>query len=116
MLTDGTWSVLSKVMYLSGRIYNKPDHRKTLEGILYKMRTGIPWRDLPSDFGRWSAIYRRFNLSSKKGILNELFRALSRDVLSGLINIVAVQELLTMNQLERAEVETLRKFILQSIA
>ncbi|WP_139016273.1 MULTISPECIES: transposase, partial [unclassified Pseudoalteromonas] len=37
-----------------GRIYNKPDHRKTLEGILYKMRTGIPWRDLPSDFGRWS--------------------------------------------------------------
>ncbi len=70
MLTDGTWSVLSKVMYLSGRIYNKPDHRKTLEGILYKMRTGIPWRDLPSDFGRWSAIYRRFNLWSKKGILN----------------------------------------------
>ncbi len=52
----------------------------------------------------------------KKGILNELFRALSRDVLSGLINIVAVQELLTMNQLERAEVEILRKFILQSIA
>jgi len=50
MLTDGTWNVLSKVMYLSGRIYNKPDHRKTLEGILYKMRTGIPWRDLPSDF------------------------------------------------------------------
>ena len=36
-------------------------------------------------------------------------------VLSGLINIVAVQELLTMNQLERAEVEILRKFILQSI-
>ena len=47
MLTDGTWNVLSKVMYLSGRIYNKPNHRKTLEGILYKMRTGIPWRDLP---------------------------------------------------------------------
>lgn len=79
MLTDGTWNVLSKVMYLSGRIYNKPNHRKTLEGILYKMRAGIPWRDLPSDFGRWSAIYRRFNLWSKKGILNELFRALSRD-------------------------------------
>ncbi|TMO23285.1 IS5/IS1182 family transposase, partial [Pseudoalteromonas sp. S4741] len=34
MLTDGTWNVLSKVMYLSGRFYNKPDHRKTIQGIL----------------------------------------------------------------------------------
>tara|TARA_R110001606_G_scaffold327227_1_gene474056 strand:- start:131 stop:337 length:207 start_codon:yes stop_codon:yes gene_type:complete len=41
MLTGGTWNVLSKVMCLSDRIYNKPEHRKTLEGILYKMRTGI---------------------------------------------------------------------------
>ena len=44
------------------------------------MRTSIPWRDLPSDFGSWSAIYRRFNLWSKKrGGVSELFRTLSRD-------------------------------------
>jgi transposase len=79
MLTDETWNVLSRIMHLSGRIYKKPEHRKTLEGILYKMRTGIPWRDLPPCFGTWSAIYRRFNLWSKKDVLNELFRVLSRD-------------------------------------
>lgn len=58
-VTDETWNVLSRIMHLSGRIYNKPEHRNTLEGILYIMRTGIPWRDLPPYFGEWSAIYRQ---------------------------------------------------------
>ena len=66
-------------MHLSGRIYNKPEHRSTLEGILYRMRTEMPWRDLLPEFGAWSAVYRRLNLWSKKDILNELFRVLSRD-------------------------------------
>ena len=51
MLTDDSWKLLSRIMYLTGRIYNKPEHRMTLEGILYRMRTGIPWRDLPQEFG-----------------------------------------------------------------
>lgn len=78
MLTDQSWSFLLNVMKNTGRIYDKPEHRMTFEGILYRMRTGVPWRDLPTDFGDWSAIYRRFNLWSKKGILNNLFNALTR--------------------------------------
>ncbi|ERT13438.1 hypothetical protein O185_09185, partial [Photorhabdus temperata J3] len=35
----------------TGFIYHKTKHRQALEGILYRMRTGIPWRDLPSEFG-----------------------------------------------------------------
>src|SRR5690606_21306088 len=62
MLTDKSWLKLKELMMNSGRIYNKFDHRMTLEGILYRMRTGIPWRDLPSDFGQWSSVFRRFNL------------------------------------------------------
>jgi transposase len=65
-------------MHLIGRIYNRPEHRKTREGILFKMRTGIPWGDLPPYFGKWSAVFRRFNLWSKKDVLNELFRVLTR--------------------------------------
>lgn len=78
MLTDDSWKLLSRIMYLTGRIYNKPEHRMTLEGILYRMRTGIPWRDLPREFGEWSAVFRRFNLWSKKGVLTEIFQFLSR--------------------------------------
>lgn len=76
MLTDTHWKKLSSLMSLTGRVYNKPKHRNTFEGILYRMRTGCPWRDLPSDYGDWRQIYRRFNLWSKKGILIELFDAL----------------------------------------
>lgn len=78
MLTDERWQKLSRLMYQSGRIYNKPEHRMTLEGILYRMRTGCPWRDLPPEFGQWSSVFRRFNLWSKKGVLETLFKTLSR--------------------------------------
>ena len=78
MLTDQRWQKLLQVMKSTGRIYNKPEHRMTFEGILYRLRTGIPWRDLPTEFGGWSAIYRRFNLWSKKGLLNMLFNELAK--------------------------------------
>lgn len=65
-------------MYLTGRIYNKPEYRMTLEDILCRMRTGTPWRDLPHEFGDWSAVFRLFNLWSKKGVMTEIFEFLSR--------------------------------------
>lgn len=37
------------------------DLRMTVEGILYRMRSGCPWRDLPEAFGRWNTVYKRFN-------------------------------------------------------
>ena len=78
MLTDKRWLLLLQLMKSTGRAYNKPEHRMTFEGILYRLRTGIPWRDLPKQFGSWSAVYRRFNLWSKKGVLNILFSELAR--------------------------------------
>ncbi len=77
MLTDARWKLLFNTMKSTGRVYDKPEHRMTFEGILYRMRTGLPWRDLPIEFGDWSAVYRRFNLWSKKGILRILFNRLS---------------------------------------
>ena len=51
----------------------------TFEGILYRMRTGCPWRDLPNEFGNWSTVFRRFNLWSRKGVLLNLFNWLSKN-------------------------------------
>ena len=79
MLTDSTWEKLKKILKDSGRVYNKYEHRDTLEGILYRMRTGVQWRDLPSDFGIWNTVYRRFNLWSKKGILKKIFQSLAAE-------------------------------------
>ncbi|EOX4352720.1 TPA: IS5 family transposase [Vibrio cholerae] len=78
MLTDKRWEKLLQLMKNTGRIYNKSEHRMTFEGILYRLRTGIPWRDLPTEFGDWNTVYRRFNLWSKKGLLDILFNDLSK--------------------------------------
>ena len=78
MLTDEYWLKLSRLLLETGRVYNKPEHRMTLEGILYRMRVGCPWRDIPRAFGDWNTIYRRFNLWSKKGVLLQLFTALKQ--------------------------------------
>jgi transposase len=47
MLSDEHWESLAKLMKSTGRVYDKREHRLTLEGILYRMGRGCPWRDLP---------------------------------------------------------------------
>lgn len=78
MLTDEHWSKLKPIMLNFG-IYDKEKLRQTTEGILYRMRTGCPWRDLPEDFGNWNSVYKRFNEWSQKEILMNVFRELSKD-------------------------------------
>jgi transposase len=78
MLSDAQWTLLYRVMQFSNRVYNKPQHRMTLEGILYRMRTGCPWRDLPPEFGHWNTVFKRFNLWSEKGVLLCVFKWLTR--------------------------------------
>ena len=79
MLSDESWESLARLMKRTGRVYDKREHRLTLEGILYRMRTGCPWRDLPREFGHWNTVFRRFNLWSRKGVMTQLFKVLSQD-------------------------------------
>jgi transposase len=78
MLTDEHWSKLRTIMQEHG-IYDKPNLRKTVEGILYRMRTGLPWRDLPSFFGIWISIYQQFNRWLSKNKLMAIFKSLVVD-------------------------------------
>jgi transposase len=75
MLTDEYWSKLRNIMLEYG-IYDKPNLRKTVEGVLYRMRTGLPWRDLPSYFGVWISVYQQFNRWSSKNKLMAIFKSL----------------------------------------
>lgn len=79
MLTDKAWEALKQILKYTGRVYNKYEHRNTLEGILYRIRTGVQWRDLPEKFGRWNSVFRRFNLWSKRGVLQKLFQSISSE-------------------------------------
>ena len=56
------------------------NNRLTLEGILWIARTGAPWRDLPSVFGRWHTVYQRFNRWVKRGVLDLIFHTLNKNL------------------------------------
>lgn len=59
ILTDENWTRLKRIL-LAESIYDKPNLRMTVEGMLYRIRVGCPWRDLPAEFGSWNAIYKCF--------------------------------------------------------
>ena len=76
MLTNEFWSKLEPILLQEG-IHHKPNLRNTVEAILYRMRVGCPWRDLPAEFGRWNAIYKRFNYWASKNIFMRFFNLLN---------------------------------------
>ena len=44
------------------------DNRLFVEAVLYRYRTGMPWRDLPERFGDWKAVHTRFTRWAKSGV------------------------------------------------
>ena len=55
------------------------DNRMFVEGVLWIVRTGSPWRDLPEAFGDWNSVFRRFSRWSIKGVWWRIFEAMSDD-------------------------------------
>ena len=52
------------------------DNRLFLDAVLWIVRTGAPWRDLPERFGDWNSTFVRFNRWAKKGVWLRVFDAL----------------------------------------
>ena len=83
MLTDGLWAVMGPLVerakrYKSGQPPALPD-RAFFEAVLYWARTGVPWRDLPAEFGAWDAVYNRLRRWVRSGSLRALFELLTAD-------------------------------------
>ncbi len=55
------------------------DNRLFIEGVLWIVRTGSPWRDLPSEYGHWHRVYVRYSRWSHKGIWQQVFEAVAGD-------------------------------------
>lgn len=55
------------------------DNRLFVEAVLWIVRTGSPWRDLPGEFGSWNSNFRRFSRWSAKGVWHRVFAAMSDD-------------------------------------
>lgn len=54
-------------------------HRRIINWILYRNRTGVPWRDLPARFGKWKTVYERHRRWSANGTWDRPFAAVLAD-------------------------------------
>jgi transposase len=81
MFSDAQWERIAPLLPgkegdpgRSGR-----DNRLFLEAVLWLVRTGSPWRDLPETFGKWSSVWKRFRRWAEKGVFERIFQELSGD-------------------------------------
>ncbi len=79
-LTDAEWHILNPLLPDRGeRGPAIADKRRTMNGILWVLRTGAPWRDLPDRYGKWNSAFVRFSRWSwsKLGVWDAVFEILA---------------------------------------
>ncbi|WP_202460733.1 IS5 family transposase [Streptomyces sp. SID1328] len=79
-LTNSEWSrLLPHLPKTGGRGGRWASHRKMINGILFRERTGVPWRDLPTRFGKWKTVYERHRRWSADGTWETILHAVQAD-------------------------------------
>jgi len=78
-LCDRQWSKIESLLPPATRTggRNAKPHRAMVEAMLWVLRTGAPWRDLPSAYGPWQSVYTRFSRWKVQGVLAGIFEALT---------------------------------------
>ncbi len=70
VLSDEQWERIEPLLPSNAGKVGRPfgDHRTVVEGIAYRYRTGIPWRDLPREaFGPWQTVWKRHKTFADDG-------------------------------------------------
>ncbi len=69
-LSEAEWRLLEPLLPPERGRKSRPafDNRQLVNGILWRIRTGAPWRDLPEKYGKWMTVYQRFRRWSEAGI------------------------------------------------
>lgn len=120
ILTDEIWHDLNQTLRLKGCHRWKND-RNIMEAILWKLRTGAPWRDIPGELCRWKTAYSRFNRWAIKGLWEGFFLCYEEklirsgysqmEAMLGLINMQVELGMVKQEQLAVLEEETQQKSI-----
>ena len=77
-VSDAEWARLEPLVppHTSGK--PRKDDRLVVNGILWKLATGAPWRDLPERYGPWQTVYTRFRRWTRAGVWDRIFAAVQR--------------------------------------
>lgn len=75
-LSDDDWALVGPYLPV-GSFGPYPERlRDQLEGVIWRFRTGSPWRDVPEEFGDWSTIYDRFTRWRDAGVFKAVMEGL----------------------------------------
>src|SRR5918995_1619068 len=80
-LTDEQFAKLAPLLPPERPSTGRPnhDHRAVLNGILWRLKTGAPWRDVPARYGKWDTVYSRFRRWQRAGVWARILAALQAD-------------------------------------
>ena len=81
VISDRSWAVIEPLVRGAARDrgVTARDTRLFLEAVLWRVRVGGPWRDLPPGFGNWNSVFRRFRRWAQGGVFQRIFEAVSGD-------------------------------------
>jgi transposase len=84
-LTDEQWARIEPLLPSSKGKQSRPfrDHRQVVNGIVYRYRTGCPWRDLPAEFGPWQTVWKRHARFSRDGTWDRILEQMLADADAG---------------------------------
>ena len=76
-LTDEQWLLIEHLLPKRAKTGRPPaDRRTTLDGVFWILRTGVPWRYLPEEFGHWSTVWEWFDRWNDDGTLDAIVKQL----------------------------------------
>ena len=89
-LTDAQWEYVRPFVKWDEQQRQRPDGRggrwseprRVLNGVLWILRTGAPWQDLPARYGPYQTAHRRFQQWRQSGVLEGILWALCEDLLA----------------------------------
>lgn len=97
-LTDSLWQQLQWIMTSKG-CKKSANNRNVMEAILWKLRTGAQWREVPQEFCPWKTAFNRFNRWSQKGLWDEFFLLYEKKLIqSGYSSMEVTYGLISMAQ------------------
>jgi transposase len=80
-LRDDMWKRIEGLLPGRKGTVGRPaaNNRLFVEAVLYRYRTGIPWRDLPQRFGDFRVVHTRFSRWAVRGVWQKVFEHLAED-------------------------------------
>lgn len=77
-LTNQEWAIIGGLLPPERGRWSRPaqDNRRFLNGMLYVLRVGCPWRDMHERYGKWNSVYVRFRRWAEQGVWDAMLQTL----------------------------------------